>query len=164
MYGTIAEVEALVPRYCPTGQFTQATRPTLDQVTLMMERLSAVVDVLLGNAGIQTPVEDDTAISALGEIVITATIDLCHHANSAGRFFSEQRLRGQNALGVISKELAAWIELNAAGLAALPGVVVVETEAGRIGYRDTNNAGVPTFPLFQRDAFKPDFKDWDPLP
>lgn len=167
MYGTISEVAALVPRYLPTGVFTQTTRPTLNQVTAMMERLSAIVDVMLGNAGIETPVDPATApiaVSALGEIVIAATVDLVNAANSAGRFFSDQALRGQNPLSVINRELAMWIEMNAAGLGTLPGVVVIETEVGRIGYRDSNNAGVPTFPLFQRDAFNPDFKDWDPLP
>lgn len=163
MYGTVEEVVALVPRYCPTGDFTQTTRPTKSQVVAMMERLSAIVDIYLGNAGVVTPITNNTAVLALGEIVIAATVDLCHHANSAGRFFSDARLRGQNPLGVISMELANWIEVNIGGIVALPGVEVGETEVGRIGYRDTNNAGVPTFPLFQRDGFKPDFKDWDPI-
>lgn len=163
MYGTVQEVSALVPRYCPDGTFTQSTRPSLTQVTAMMERLSAVLDIYLANAGFEVPITADTAEKALGEIIITATVDMCHHANSAGRFFSEQRLRGQNPLGVISKELAEWVESNADGIGNIPGVVVIELGDGSIGYRDTNNAGVPTFPLFQRDAFNPDWKDWDPV-
>jgi len=161
-YGTPADVAALVPRYTDstTRVFNSSTRPTIQQVETYIDRISAILNVLLAEQGFAIPVVQQDAAMALAELVIESVIDLCHAANSAGRFFSDRELRGQSPMKILRNELADWIETHAAGFENL-GATRSTSNAEQIGYRGEDEGGDSTFPIFQRSGFGNEFTDWD---
>lgn len=159
-YGTPEEVASLVSRYTTSGAFGLTTRPTLEQVERYLDRISGIANTLLAQEGFSTPVAEPRAKAALDELVIEAVVELCHLSNSAGRFFTDRTLRAQNPMRAIREELAAWIDEHAAGLENL-GAARGTSLVSQIAYRDTDESGDPTFPIFQREAFGNRFDDWD---
>lgn len=160
-YGTAAQVAALTRRVTKAGVFDATTNPTLTTVEGWIDQVSAMVNMSLAASGFSIPVSQADAAKALAAVVVEAVADLTLSANSAGRFYTEKALeRGLSPLRVIRTEIAQWVEDQAAGLAAL-GAVRATPDAGQVAYRDTNEAGETSFPLFQRDAYNPGFKDWD---
>jgi hypothetical protein len=164
-YGSAAEVAALVPRYTSSGEFLSAdlsptTRPTLEDVERFLDRISGLVNTYLAQEGIVVPVAEPIGKAAIDELVIEAAVELCHVANSAGRFFTDRRLRSKSPMRVIREELAAWVDDHAAGLENL-GAGRDTSLAGQIAYRDTDQAGEETHPIFQRKGFGNRFDNWD---
>ncbi len=93
--------------------------------------------------------------------MVEVVADLCHAANSTGRFFTKAALeRGVSPMRAIRKELAEWVEDQADGLELLGATRTRSLTAG-ILCRDTDEAGDATFPIFQRDGFNNKFTDWD---
>jgi hypothetical protein len=169
-YGTVAEVAALTSRYTTSGEYKDAavgppavtaTRPTLAQVEKWIDNCSATLNVILAREGFAIPIVQADAKAACAQIVVEATVDLCHAANSAGRFYTERALeRGVAPMKVIRQEMADWVEDNAAGLENL-GATRTTSLLGGLAYRDSDDNGDETFPIFQRDGFHNTFTDWD---
>lgn len=160
-YGTAAQVAALTRRLTNNGAYDTTTNPTLATVESWIDQVSATLNVALAGAGFAVPVSQADAVSALSAVVTEAVADLALAANSAGRFFTDRALeRGVAPMKVIRHEMSAWVEDQAAGLVGL-GAVRTTPDAGQVAFRETNEAGNETFPLFQRDAYNPGFKDWD---
>lgn len=164
-YGTVDEVAAMVSRYTVGGEFiaasqSNATRPTLEQVERFLDRISGLVNVYLAQEGITVPVTQADAKAAIDELVVETVVELCHIANSAGRFFTDRRLRKQEPMRVLREEIARWVDGHAAGLEAL-GAGRETSLTGQIAFRETDEAGDETFPIFQRKAFGNRFQDWD---
>src|SRR3990172_4827717 len=96
-------------------------------------------------------VYDITAKPSLSGIVVEAVADLCHAANTAGRFFTDRMLeRGKSPMQIIRTEMADWVQDHSAGLEAV-GVARGggAADPGRLLFRDTDTAGNPVEPLFQ---------------
>lgn len=164
-YGTPEEVAALVSRYTNAGVFiargvTGVTRPTLEDVERYIDRVSALANTYLAEEGFNVPITQPIAKAALDELTIEAVVELCHVSNSAGRFFSDRQLKKQNPLRVIREEIANWVAEHAAGLENL-GAARGTSFAEQIAFRDTDESGDETFPIFQREAFGNRFDDWD---
>ncbi|MGH9158202.1 MAG: hypothetical protein ACRD1K_20730 [Acidimicrobiales bacterium] len=159
-YGTPEEVASLVPRYTASGAFNTTTRPSLEQIERYLDRVSGIVNTLLAQEGFTVPIADPIGKSALDQLTIEAVVELCHLTNSAGRFFTDRTLRSQNPMRIIREELANWIDEHSAGLENL-GAGRSTSLAGQIAYRDTDESGDPTFPIFQREGFGNRFDDWD---
>ena len=159
-YGSPDDVAALVTRYTKSGVFDGTPRPTLEQLERYIDRISGITNVYLAEKGFTIPVTQTDAKLALDELVTQAVVELCQVANSAGRFFTDRRLKKQNPLRVIREEIATWIELHDTGLENL-GVTRGTGLAGQIAYRDTDDSGDATAPIFQREAFGNAFKNWD---
>lgn len=164
-YATPEEVAALVPRYTNGGVFiakgvTGVTRPTIEDVERYIDRVSALVNTYLAEEGFTVPVTQEIAKAALDELTSEAVVELCHIANSAGRFFTDRQLRKQSPLRVVREEIASWVAEHAAGLENL-GAARGTSHAAQIAYRDTDESGDETFPIFQREAFGNAFKNWD---
>ena len=160
-YGTVAEVQALTGRYLISGAYTTASRPTLAQVEKWIDNASATLNVMLANAGFAIPITDADAAAACGQIVVEVVVDLCHAANSTGRFYTDKALsRGESPMRVLRQDMADWVEAMAAGLALLGATRTYSTLEG-IAFRDTDNSGNATSPIFQREAFGNVFTDWD---
>lgn len=160
-YGTVAAVAALVRRYTSNGSFTTTTNPALATVEGWIDTVSATLNVALAGAGFTIPVTQDDAKAALASIVVEAVADLCHAANSAGRFYTERALeRGVSPMKVIRQEMMQWVEDQAAGLVAL-GAARTTPDAGTVAFRDTDESGDAIAPLFQREAYGNTVKDWD---
>ena len=159
-YGSPDDVAALVPRYTTSGVFDGSSRPTLEQVERFIDRISGLTNTYLAEEGFTVPIAQTDSKMALDELVDQAVVELCHVANSAGRFFTDRRLKRQSPLRVIREEIAAWVAEHAAGIENL-GAVRGTSFAEQIAFRDTDKAGDETFPVFQRKAFGNAFENWD---
>jgi hypothetical protein len=152
-YGSVDEVAAMTPRYLSGGTFTAATRPTLAQVERWLDTASATLNSLLAKEGFRIPITQADAKAACDQIIVEVVTDLCHAANSAGRFYTERALeRGNAPTKVLRQEMADWVEDNAVGLANL-GATRLIPDAGQVAFRDTDESGDEIHPIFQRDGF-----------
>jgi hypothetical protein len=152
-YGTEAGVAALSGFYTTNGAFTASTNPTLATVTGWLAQVSSMVNVALATSGFATPITDADVTPAIDGFVNSMVADLVRAANSTGRFFTERAQEyGVNPMKVINNDVRAWVDANAAGLVAI-GASRTTSDAGQIGYRETDDAGRTINPLFTRDAF-----------
>lgn len=122
-YGAVANVAALAGawtnngEFLDDGQYTTATRPSLNQVETWLEQMSGVIDLALATEGFVTPLTETTAIAAVAPIIEGVVKDLCEAANSVGRFFTKTAIeRGISPIRAVSKELNEWVKNNAVGL------------------------------------------------
>lgn len=161
-YGAATDVAALTELYTSSGSYTTGTIPTLAQVESWIDQVSAIMNAALAGSGFVVPLTQADSVLAVKSYVIQAAVDLCHAANSAGRFFTDQALqRGVNPMSAIRKEILDWVETFADGLDALGASRSSTTGAGEIGFRDADEGGDETHPIFQRDAFGNSFENWD---
>jgi hypothetical protein len=161
-YGSAAGVASLTKVFTNAGSFDTTTLPTLANVVSWIDEVSAIVNTALAAQGFTIPVSNATAILALQNLVQQYVSDLCHAANTSGRFFTERALeRGVSAMTTIRKEIYAWVEDNASGLENLGAARAGKTGGGEIGFRDMNERGTKTFPIFQRDGFGNTFDNAD---
>lgn len=150
----------MTARYLSGGTYTTGTRPTLAQVEKFIDNASSTLNVMLAKAGFSVPIVQADAKAACAEIVIECVVDMCHAANSTGRFFTERALeRGVNPMAAIRQDIASWVEAQAPGLEAL-GATRNTSQLGGIAFRDTDEAGNEIFPIFQRGSFNNRFDDW----
>lgn len=160
-YGSVAQVQAMTGRYLSSGAYTTGTRPTLAQVETFIDNASATLNVMLAKAGFSIPITDADAAAACGQIVVEVVVDMCHAANSTGRFFTDRALeRGESPMRVLRQDMQQWVEDNAAGLELLGATRTYSALSG-IAYRDTDESGNDTFPIRQRNEFGNSFTDWD---
>lgn len=162
-YGVPGDVAALTRRYTTAGAYDATTNPALATVEGWIDRVSDTLDVLLAEAGFVVPVTQAKAKNLLAGIVIEAVADLCHAANSAGRFFTDRMLeRGKSPMQIIRTEMADWVQEHATGLEAI-GVPKGggAAGAGRIDFRNGDESGQQVDPLFQRKAFGESSRNWD---
>lgn len=160
-YGTVAEVAALTNRYTNVGVYDASTNPTETTVENLINSVSATANTVLARAGFVIPVTQEDAKLEIAAKVVEGVVDLCHAANSSGRFFTEKALeRGVSPLRVIHFEMQHWAEDMAAGFAAL-GAARATPDAGQVAYRETDNSGDVVPPLFQREGFSNRSQDWD---
>lgn len=139
MYGSVAGVAALARVWTRDGEFadepdvygTPATNPTLTTVTSWLSQISGAFDAAVANQGFQTPVVEPRAVVAIGLMVEQYVSDLCHAANSRGRFFTDHAIeRGVVPINVIRKDIAAWVNENTTGLELL-GVPRIPDKEGK---------------------------------
>ena len=160
-YGSISEVEALVGRYTSSGDFTSSTRPTLAQVERFIDRISAIVNVLLAEQGFSVPVTQVDAKLALDEFVVQEAVQLCHAANGAGAFAPGSReLRNQTPFQIITKEAEEFITQHAAGLEALGATRSRHLTYG-LACRTVDDAGEDIVPIFSRKQMGNVVVDWE---
>jgi hypothetical protein len=160
-YGSAAQVAALTRRYTTNGVYDGTTNPTLTTVEGWIDSASATINVGLAAAGFTIPITQADAKAAIAQVVVEAVADLCHYANSSGRFYTERALeRGIAPMKVLRQEMAGWVEEQADGLELLGAGRARASTAG-ILYRDSDQGGSATSPIFQRDGFGNRFEDWD---
>lgn len=152
-YGSVEGVAALAVRFTNAGTFDVTTNPTSATVTSWLAQISSTLNVALATAGFSVPITDSDATPALDGFVNALAADLTHAANSTGRFFSERIIEnGISPMRVISNDVQAWVQANAAGLVAM-GANRITSKAGQIAHRSGDEAGNVVEPLFQRDNF-----------
>jgi hypothetical protein len=126
-----------------------------------IDNASATLNVILAGAGFDVPITQADAKAACDQIIVEAVVDLCHAANSTGRFFTDAALeRGTSPLMVIRREMSDWVAQSAAGLELLGATRNYSALSG-IAYRDSDNSGDATAPIRQRKEFGNVFADWD---
>ena len=125
-YGTPAGVAAFAQMWTVGGAWVdpatgppvvEGTNPTLTQVTAWLVEISAMMDLALSNAGFVVPVTVSAAVGAITPYVQALVADLCHAANSSGRFFTERIIeRGMSPMIIVQQNINGWVEDNTQGL------------------------------------------------
>lgn len=124
-YGAATDVAALAGTWTLNGAFTTATNPTLAQVNAWLEDVSDLMDLALAQHRFEIPIDTGLAnyskiSNILSNVVVPLVADLCHAANSSGRFFTQKAIEfGMSPMKVITKDINAWVDSNADGLVAL---------------------------------------------
>lgn len=163
-YGTAADVAAFTSIYTDTTThlYTTATIPTLANVESWIDQVSAIMNSALAAQGFVIPVTQADSVLSIKSFIVEAVADLSHAANSAGRYYTDAALqRGDSPMTGVRRSILTWVEMFANGLAELGAARSGETSMGDIGFRDTDNRGNATSPIFQRDGFGNTFQDWD---
>ena len=165
-YGDTDEIAYLVPRYTDssTKLFTAATVPTLTTIESYTDQVSGILNSYLAEEGFNIPVTQADAKLALDLFVNQEVAAIAEGINGSGRFGPTATAKGKGTrFSVIMHEAKEFIEANKTGFENL-GAGRAKDTTSYIGYRDTNNAGDATYPIFQRDGFlgANSFVDRDP--
>lgn len=147
-YGTVADVEMLVPRYTQNGVFTETTRPKVAHVETFINRISAIVNIMLAEQGFKVPVTEQNSQLAVTDFVVNAVADMCMWVNSAGRFVTEKRLIGQQPLTIITAEAEDFLKRNAVGF-EMSGAQRDRSLTYGLDYKTP-----PDEAMFKREAFR----------
>jgi len=136
-YGTSTGVAAFAQMWTVSGVWVDpaagppvvtGTNPTLTQVTSWLAEISAMMDLALSNAGFVVPVTVSAAVAAITPYIQALVADLCHAANSSGRFFTERIIeRGMSPMIIVQQNINGWVADNMQGLMNL-GVPYVGTD------------------------------------
>lgn len=158
----MVEVAALVGRYTADGSFTSATRPTLTAVEKFIDRISAMVNVLLAEEGFTIPVSQSDAKLAIDEFVVAQATQLAHAANGAGPYApgSEELRNGRTPFQIITQEAVNFFSKHADGLEQL-GATRTRSLTNGLACRTVDDAGDDIQPMFQRKQFGNEVLDWD---
>lgn len=162
-YGTSAGVAALTPRYAGTGgDFSETTRPTKAQVETLVDQVSSILNTILSKEGFSIPISQADVKLMLAFFVEEEVASIAEGINGSGRFGPTTKAPNKSRFTMILQDVTEFVSVNATGIEGL-GVPRESPVVQTIGYRDTDENGDATFPLFQRDAFGQDgfFQDWD---
>ena len=160
-YGSAVEVAALVRMYTNAGAFDTTTHPTLIQVEKFIDRISAIINALLAEAGFSIPVTQADCVLSLDHFVVEEVADLCEAANRSGRFYMpESQLRGRGRFRVILSDAKVFIEVHAEGFESL-GATRSRTLTYGLGFRSQDDGGDDIEPVFSRGWMRQQAIDWD---
>jgi hypothetical protein len=161
-YGSLAGVANYATAYCPTGTFTPTTVPTDAAVGAWLDQISAMLNGVAAGFGFVIPITQADVKNAVTGTVEQITADLVLAANNAGRFVNPTTNQvNVSPWSIIRKELYTWFQTASAGFEAMGAARTQATEETAWGFRDTDESGNPTAPIFQRGGFGNQFEDWD---
>lgn len=154
-----------MPRLAGTGgAFSTSTKPTLAQVEGYVNQISAMVNAILATAGFSIPVRQADILLALAFFVEEEVASICEGINGSGRFGPTAKPSGgKGRYALLMDDVVAFINGQADGF-ELMGADRPNLASSMIGFRDTDNAGAATYPLFTRQSFSggDTFFDEDP--
>lgn len=161
-YGTSADVAALTPRYATSaGDFDAKTNPTKARVEGLIDNVSAIANGCLANLGFTIPVTDADAVLIVKQLVIETVAVFVEGIRGTGRYApSSKSIQARGVMTMVYQDVCETLTNMAFGLEQL-GADRSADEAASIGYRDTDESGNETFPIFQRKGFGNRFTDWD---
>lgn len=160
-YGSTTTIAVLTPRWANgLGVYDTTTQPTLTQVEGFVDQVSALLNAMLAEQGFKIPVSQADSVSALGMFVNEEVAAVIEGIHGSGRFGPTAKAPGKGRFAVIMDEATEFIKAQADGFERL-GAARTWSQADSIGYRDHDNAGDATFPIFQRKAFGETFSDQD---
>jgi hypothetical protein len=172
-YGNTGDIAGIVPKWADvTGVFTTGTRPTLLQVELYCNQISALLNAMLAEAGFTIPVAQADAKLALDYFVDEEVAAIVEGVNGSGRFGPSSKAVGaKGRFALLVGDAQAFIASNRAGFERLGAARTFAATAG-LAYRGTDNAGNDVHPLVSRGQYthqgggpggpSNDFVDWDP--
>src|SRR6478752_1377074 len=159
-YGSADGVAAYVRGLTAAASFSTTTAPTLAQVESWINEVSAIANTGAKAVGFAVPITQAVAVKSLRGLINQYVAQLAELSRGQGRFSSEKLQNSSlSPLGIIRKELLDFISMNADGWEAL-GASRASSERNEIGFRDTDEVGDPTAPIFQRKGFGNSFEDW----
>lgn len=149
-YCTVEDVSALTKMWTTDGLYTENTNPMRTEVESWIEQVSAMVDLALAQEGFSVPVTETTSLASIKPTVSAIVADLCHAANSSGRFFTQAALeRGTSPMFVVRREINDWVAVMASGFEQL-GATRGESKQDTIGYSAFDDSGNAIEPMFRR--------------
>jgi len=162
-YGTLAGTGALVPKWSGGGSdFADTTRPTATQVETWIDQVSAILNGILSESGFSIPVSQADAVRALTMFIEEEVAALVVGVNGHGRM--GPTAKGKTVGGrfrLVLDDVKGYVEAMAVGLERMGATRTYNAMAG-LDFRDTDESGDETHPIFQRSAFGNAFTDWDP--
>jgi len=165
-YGSVNGVAEIAQRYATrTGTFDDTTRPVVTTVVTMLEQVSSMVDIVMAANGFVIPITTTAVKNALDLWVNSEVAALVEGINGNGRFGPSTKARGgqgsyRSRMDIITEDLENFVSRNVLGFERA-GATRQYGITGEIGYRDTDEAGDPIFPLRQRKEFGSIWQDWD---
>ena len=161
-YGTLEGTGALVPKLSGgASDFASTTRPTSTHVEKWIDEVSSILNGILSQFGFAIPVTQEDAVRALTMFVEEEVAAFVSGVNGSGRFGPTAKgktLGGRFTLILV--DVKAYVKDMAVGLERMGAERSYSVVAG-LTYRDTDESGNPTHPIFQREAFGNLFTDWD---
>lgn len=132
-YGSIEEVRAQTRHLLAgSGSFSSTTRPTLDDVETIIDRVSGVLNSAIANAGFDVPISQATAKLACDEWVVARAVAWIEASQRGAGWSDENNNRWRMASGM--RSAAEFVDKNARGWAALG---VPRSTAGHEGFNYT---------------------------
>jgi hypothetical protein len=155
-------VGGLTPRYAnQSGTFDTTTRPTLAQVEAYIDQVSGIVNSYLAQAGFSVPVTQPDVTLALTMFVQEEVAAVAEGVNGSGRFGPTTNTPGKRGrFAVLTEDARTFIEGQAFGFELL-GAERKSGIADSIAFRETDQSGNLVAPIFEREAFGNEFKEWD---
>ena len=161
-YGDTTEIALLVPRLANNGVFDATTNPALTTVESETDQVSGAVNSVLIQEGFEIPVTQTDVKLALDGFVNKMVAEIVNGIRGAGRFGPTSQTKGQ-AKGkwfMIMEDTTAFIKGMALGFERL-GATRTFALTAQLGFRDTDQSGTETQPLFQREQYGETYKDSD---
>lgn len=162
-YGSTDGVAALTPLFVDRDslKFDGATRPAVQTVINWIDQVSEMCNAILAENGFSTPITDARVKLALDNFINQEVASMVEGVNGAGRFGPRSRqVKAQGRFSLLANEVRDFIEGNTIGFERM-GATMSDRPTGGILFRDTNEAGDESFPIFQREGFGNKFDDWD---
>lgn len=141
------------------GTFDDATQPTKDMVTLFLADVSAIMAAALAKDGFTSQINTTDALAAINAMINLQVAELVRKSKSAQRF-GRGDTKGTNSLDVIRLGIASWVEDQAVGFEQL-GAIRQMSNMGQVAFRETDQRGNVSHPIFERDAFNNEFREYD---
>lgn len=132
-YGSVGEVLAQT-RHLMDGEvtFTQLTRPTLEDVETIIDRVSGVLNSAIASAGFDVPISQATAKLACDEWVVSRAVSWVEYTQRGAGWTDEENPRWRMSSGM--RSAAEFVKKNARGWASLG---VPRSTAGHEGFNFT---------------------------
>jgi len=162
-YGEASGVAVLVPKWTNSGSFDGTTLPTITTVESQIDRISAFLNACLADEGFTIPVSQADVVMVLTEFVESEVASIVEGIHGSGRFGPTARSRkgsGGSRFHLIMREARDFISENTAGFERL-GATRSYSDMANLDYRNVDESGRDTFPIFQRSGFGNSFEDWD---
>ena len=162
-YGSTDGVAALTPRYANAAKvFDGGTNPTLGNVEKFIDQVSSLLNIMLAREGFVIPVSNADAVLMLSMFVTEEVAQIVEGINGSGRFGPGAKQVGRSRYQLITADVQDFIATNKAGIEAIGATQAAgKSDMGAVGYRDTDESGRATSPIFQRSGFGNTFQDWD---
>lgn len=153
VYATPDSVAALVPRWANTsGYFDATTRPTMGQVARWLGEVSGMVNVILANSGFAVPVTEMNSRMMLDLFVASEVASIADGVNGSGKFGQTLKQNNRSRFSIIVEDFRSFLGEISFGMAEL-GSSQSASSLGSFGFREIDNSGNETAPLFQREQF-----------
>lgn len=110
-YGTTAGVAILAKQYTNgIGDFDDGTKPSISMVEGWIDEVSGVVNMVLDNNGVSTPVTDANKVLALDFFVQSEVAALVYAHHGQGRFGPTAKNPSGTRYGLIHKDAIAFVD------------------------------------------------------
>lgn len=132
-YGSVDEIRAMTRRLLGgSAQFGTETRPTLDDVETIIDRVSGVLNSAIANAGFDVPISQATAKLSCDEWVVSRVVSWVEFSQPGASWSDERNERWRMSAGY--RSAAEFVAKNARGWASLG---VTRSTAGHEGFNYT---------------------------